>query len=145
MEDLVKGRGFGHVKWDGVTPIPIIDANKTVASVLAGCPDRDDYLEETWLAHNALMSEGEGIHLVGNCQKHGFFPAHTKGITMGMGSKVPMLLAPDNQRKGMGAILQCLVDTVFFKQISCYQNAAFLTVGTESLRPLQEYSQCHPQ
>ncbi|KAL0568040.1 hypothetical protein V5O48_013951 [Marasmius crinis-equi] len=125
VKDLVEGRGFDHIEWDGVTPIPIVDSKDTIASVLAGRPNRKEYLEDTKLAHGALMFEGTQAGLTGNCKKRGFFPAHTKGITMGMGSKLPVLLVPDNQRKGMGAILQRLVDLVVFKRISGYQNAAF--------------------
>ncbi|KAL0563055.1 hypothetical protein V5O48_019023, partial [Marasmius crinis-equi] len=146
VDDLVKGRGFDHIKWDGMCalpppllpsfiltdtppasrkPIPIIDAHDIVVSVLAGRPDRKDYLEETGGAHSAVMLEGTQAGLTGKCEKRGNFPAHTKGITMGMGSRTPVLLAPDNQRKGMGGILQRLVDLVAFKRISGYQNAAF--------------------
>ncbi|KAL0565301.1 hypothetical protein V5O48_016724 [Marasmius crinis-equi] len=120
--DLVKGRGFDHIKWDGIKPIPIIDANDIIVSVLAGRPNRKGYLEETNRAHSAVMLEGNQAGLTGKCEKRGNFPAHTKGITMGMGSSVPVLLIPDNQQKGMGGILQRLVDLVEFKRISGYQN-----------------------
>ncbi|KAL0575412.1 hypothetical protein V5O48_006552 [Marasmius crinis-equi] len=125
VDDLVKGRGFDHIKWDGIKPIPIIDANDIVVSVLAGRPNREDYLQETRRAHSAVMLEGNQAGLTGKCEKRGNFPAHTKGITMGMGSRTPVLLAPDNQWKGMGGVLQRLVDLVAFKRISGYQNAAF--------------------
>ncbi|KAJ8090753.1 hypothetical protein PM082_018319 [Marasmius tenuissimus] len=126
VDDLVK-KGFDHVKWNRVTPMPIVEAKNQVILCLVGCPNQADYLQDTKVAYQAMMSEGKQAGLVAHiavCEKkkRGDFPAFTKGMTMGMGSKTPVLLATDKQCKGMGAILQRLTDTIAFKRISQYQN-----------------------
>ncbi|KAJ8072162.1 hypothetical protein PM082_015720 [Marasmius tenuissimus] len=140
VEDLVE-IGFDHIKWDGVTPMPIVEAKNRVISCLVGRPNCKGYLHDTELAHQAMMSEGEQAELASTahnavCGKRGGFSAFTKGVTMGMGSKTPVLLATDNQQKGMGAVLQRLVDMTAFKRISQYHNAAFKLWG---LRLYKEY------
>ncbi|KAJ8089803.1 hypothetical protein PM082_018379 [Marasmius tenuissimus] len=130
VEELV-GMGFQHYPWDGITPTPILDAEKTVVSSLVGRPNREGYLQDAKAGHQALMSEGLQANLgpVATKKKRGSFPAFTKGMTMGMGSKTPVLLASDKQEKGMGAILQRLTEMSVFKRMSQYQNAAFKLWG----------------
>ncbi|KAL0057696.1 hypothetical protein AAF712_015649 [Marasmius tenuissimus] len=133
VDDLVK-KGFDHVKWNRVTPMPIVEAKNQVILCLVGRPNQADYLQDTKVAYQAMMSEGKQAGLVAHnavCEKkkRGDFPAFTKGMTMGMGSKTPVLLATDKQCKGMGAILQRLTDTIAFKRILQYQNAAFKLWG----------------
>ncbi|KAK1217404.1 hypothetical protein PQX77_019944 [Marasmius sp. AFHP31] len=132
VDDLVRV-GFDHIEWDGTTPMPIVDANSRIVSCLVGRPNPADYLQDTKLAHRAMMLEGEQAGLVAHnpvCGKRGRFSAFTKGLTMGMGSKTPVLLASDKQQKGMGAILQRLTNAAAFKRISQYQNAAFKLWGS---------------
>ncbi|KAL0058315.1 hypothetical protein AAF712_015021 [Marasmius tenuissimus] len=110
LEDLVKV-GFDHIKWNGMTPMPIVEAKNWVISRLVGHPNCWSYLQDTKLVHQEMMSEGEQAKLTpvahnSVCGKRGGFPAFTKGMTMGMGSKTPVLLATNKQQKGMGGILQ---------------------------------------
>ncbi|KAL0061008.1 hypothetical protein AAF712_012181 [Marasmius tenuissimus] len=133
VDDLVK-EGFNHVKWDGVTPMPIVEASNRIISCLVGRPNCKSYLQDTEIAHQGMMSEGEQAELTPKghntvCGKRGGFPAFTTGVTMGMGSKTPVLLAPEKQQKGMGGILQRLMNMTAFKRISEYQNAAFKLWG----------------
>ncbi|KAJ8085572.1 hypothetical protein PM082_004390 [Marasmius tenuissimus] len=106
VDDLVK-KGLDHVKWDSVTPMPIVEASNWIILCLVGCLNCKSYLQDTEIAHQGMMFKGEQVELTPKghnmvCGKRGGFPAFTTGVTMGMGSKTPVLLATEKQQKGMG-------------------------------------------
>ncbi|KAL0573314.1 hypothetical protein V5O48_008635 [Marasmius crinis-equi] len=133
VDELVEKKDFFHFKWDGVTPTPIIDDTGGCMGSLAGRPTRGDYPKAMDRCHRSLMAAGEEARLVGivNNKKRGGFPAITKGVTMGMGSRQPVLLKPDNQHPGVDIILQRLLDSPDFKRLSSYHNSSFNLWGPE--------------
>ncbi|KAL0575861.1 hypothetical protein V5O48_006111 [Marasmius crinis-equi] len=127
VDELVKGKGFLHFEWDGITPTPLIDEKGGCMGSLAGRPTRGKFLEATKRCHKSFMAAGVEAGLVGivNNKKRGGFPAVTKGVTMGMGSKTPVLLNPNNQHPGVEPILQRLLNDPDLQRLSSYHNSSF--------------------
>ncbi|KAL0573137.1 hypothetical protein V5O48_008825 [Marasmius crinis-equi] len=150
VDELVKKKSFLHFKWDGVTPTPIIDETGGCMGSLAGRPTRGEYPEAMKRCHRSLMLAGEEAGLVGvaNNKNRGDFPAVTKGVTMGMGSKRPVLLRPNNQHPGVDPILQRLLNDPDFKRLSSYHNSSFNLWGPllfDKYRWTIEKMRQHPQ
>ncbi|KAK7021080.1 hypothetical protein VNI00_017526 [Paramarasmius palmivorus] len=118
LDDL----GFRHIRWDGITPCPIVDREGRVISVLCGRPRSDDYVSAMDAVFQAITEEGnnhvspsEGAH------RRGMFRAYNVGVAMGMGSASPISL--DN--KEMSPVLDRLVAHPGVRRLAAYHNAAF--------------------
>ncbi|KAJ3858585.1 hypothetical protein EV359DRAFT_68898 [Lentinula novae-zelandiae] len=112
---------FEHIAWDGKTPIPVLDQSGCIIAVLAGQP-RSDYEQDLLEAFKLFSDAGKEVGL-GAMAVGGGFPTFNVGVSMGMGSPVPVALNPGF----MVGILNCLVGTKAMLCMAAYQNvtAAF--------------------
>ncbi|KAL0567589.1 hypothetical protein V5O48_014401 [Marasmius crinis-equi] len=133
VEELVKKRSFLHFEWDGITPTPIVDKTGVCMGSLAGRPTRGEYPKAMKRCHASLMEAGKRAKLVGVVDngKRGGFPAVTKGVTMGMGSRTPVLLNPNNRYPGVDPILRDLLNDPDLQRLSGYHNSALNLWGPE--------------
>ncbi|KAJ3966698.1 hypothetical protein EV361DRAFT_760627, partial [Lentinula raphanica] len=116
--------GFEHIRWDGVTPTPIIDTSGRIFSVLAGRPGVEyAYGLEEVLELFTKAGEDAGLQATAHTGPHkrGTFPAFNRGMTMGMGSPTPVAL----QTGYMTPVLDRLVGHAAVRRMAAYQEAAF--------------------
>ncbi|KAF9064639.1 hypothetical protein BDP27DRAFT_1187524, partial [Rhodocollybia butyracea] len=117
-------REFQHIKWDGITPFPLIDCFGRIVGVLAGQPG-SGYASELSDAFEEMTREGREAGLEATSPEgasaRGWFPAFNCGASMGMGNPHPVQLDPKN----MTEVLERLVGHKSVRRMAMYQNTAF--------------------
>ncbi|KAK7023266.1 hypothetical protein R3P38DRAFT_3195291 [Favolaschia claudopus] len=86
--------GFQLVKWDGITPRPLVDSCGRIFAVLAGQPVLNGYGLAVSRAYNLMKSLGSASQFPAAMRKHrrGLFAAVNVGLTMGKGQPEPTWL-----------------------------------------------------
>ncbi|KAK7013947.1 hypothetical protein R3P38DRAFT_2546007 [Favolaschia claudopus] len=117
------GRGFHLVRWDGITPHPILDRYGRIVAVLAGQPDRPDYRAATLAAFNAIQTASTRSRLPSHLSRHrrGLFAALNVGLSYGQGHRIPKWL---NNRDVQGLEDELLADPNITR-IAGFADAAF--------------------
>ncbi|KAL0575270.1 hypothetical protein V5O48_006706 [Marasmius crinis-equi] len=133
VDELVRDWNFLHYQWDGITPVPIIDETGIVVSSLVGRPTGGEFNEDMVLLYRLMVYAWRKAALGNllNNKKRGGFPAITKGVTMGMGSKKPVLVNSNKQHPGVDPILQELLDHPALKRLSSFHNSSFKLWGPD--------------
>ncbi|KAJ7797048.1 hypothetical protein B0H14DRAFT_3549290, partial [Mycena olivaceomarginata] len=85
------GLGFHLLRWNGITPHPLVDCMGRIFAVLAGQPDRDDYRAAVGDAYDFIKQQGDATYFPRAFCRHrrGLFAAINVGLTFGKGQAVP--------------------------------------------------------
>ncbi|KAJ7726037.1 hypothetical protein DFH07DRAFT_970648 [Mycena maculata] len=122
VADLV-GLGFQLVKWDGITPRPLLDKNGRIIAVLAGRPNDAKYLESVNSAFRTIRDTGAAATFPASMQHHrrGLFAAMNVGLFYGKGQKFPCWL----NNKGYAALADGLLGDCHIQRLACFADVAF--------------------
>ncbi|KAF7970728.1 hypothetical protein HWV62_23180 [Athelia sp. TMB] len=102
---------WGHVvkKWDGKTPMPILDGLGRVFGVCAGSPSDPDWDDVHREAARLIQSTGRECRFPKGCSAHrrGDFPALATGVSFGGGQKQPgNLVHPEADSRALSKLLE---------------------------------------
>ncbi|KAL0567286.1 hypothetical protein V5O48_014707 [Marasmius crinis-equi] len=120
LAELVDNLGFTHVKWDGVTPHPIVDPNGRVVGGLIGRPRDLSFLQALNKLLNLMLRTGATLPPP-STHRRGVFRAYNMGVAMGMGSPKPVNLIVSDVKH----LLRPLLDSEGIKRIVGFHNASF--------------------
>ncbi|KAJ7467357.1 hypothetical protein B0H11DRAFT_1921395 [Mycena galericulata] len=81
------GLGFTVVKWNGIDPRPLIDAQGRVFAVLAGQPNTAPYADSVAAAYHAIRDAGASANFSSEMRKHrrGLYAVVNVGLSYGKG------------------------------------------------------------
>ncbi|KAK7045373.1 hypothetical protein VNI00_007622 [Paramarasmius palmivorus] len=122
LQELI-GLGYFHIPWDGIHPLLIVDCKGRIITILAGRPDRDDFTRDILGLFDAMMSvsrERKWEEDMDEVHKRGWFHAFNRGVTMGMGSPVPVQLSNGEE---IDAVLTRLLSLPGFQRLNGYHNS----------------------
>ncbi|KAJ7474682.1 hypothetical protein B0H11DRAFT_2282213 [Mycena galericulata] len=88
------GLGFTVVKWNGIDPRPLIDAQGRVFAVLAGQPNAARYADSVAAAYRAIRDAGAAANFSSEMRKHrrGLYAVVNVGLSYGKGQTIPSRL-----------------------------------------------------
>ncbi|KAG6808241.1 hypothetical protein H0H92_004757 [Tricholoma furcatifolium] len=106
LEGLL-AQGYTLIKWDGITPRPLVSSTGQVFAVLAGRIPNDAWLDSCQTAFDAMKDEGRKADFSFQETHHcrGDFPAVNVGITMGHGATYPTNLSNGSHTEMMSRLL----------------------------------------
>ncbi|KAG6809367.1 hypothetical protein H0H92_000528 [Tricholoma furcatifolium] len=106
--EALLAEGYTLIKWDGITPCPLISSTGQVFAVLAGrVRDDDTWLPACLRAFDAMRDEGNKADFSFRETHHcrGDFPAINVGVTMGHGATYPTNLSTGPHTEMMSRLL----------------------------------------
>ncbi|KAF8173039.1 hypothetical protein K438DRAFT_1772466 [Mycena galopus ATCC 62051] len=117
------GLGFQLVKWDGITPRPLLDCHGRIIAVLAGRPAAEDYRAAALAAFYAIRDAGTEARFPASMRKHrrGLFAAINVGLSYGKGQKVPSWL----HNKEYDALADGLLANPYINRLAGFADSAF--------------------
>ncbi|KAJ8093769.1 hypothetical protein PM082_009629 [Marasmius tenuissimus] len=105
----MKKNGYRHIKWDGVTPLLIVDSAGRIIAVLCGRPDDPTYVKACLDAFDAILEEGDIVGIRNDSPNgphhHGNSSAFNVGIAMGMGNATPVQLKNGKMAPALARLL----------------------------------------
>ncbi|KAL0565649.1 hypothetical protein V5O48_016372 [Marasmius crinis-equi] len=123
-------RIIGEDDWDGVSSLPIVDAEGRVIAVLVGRPNDDGYVEDAKTFHQDILQKRTLFVGEDESQDRGDFPAQAIGIAYGLGQPYPERLKNPKYGKAVEEILE----TPSAKRIASFQSAAYSRWSPENYR-----------
>ncbi|KAJ7460015.1 hypothetical protein B0H11DRAFT_2316110 [Mycena galericulata] len=86
--------GFTLVKWNGIDPRPLVDAQGRVFAVLAGQPNTARYADSVAAAYRAIRDAGAAANFSSEMRKHrrGLYAVVNVGLSYGKGQAMPSRL-----------------------------------------------------
>ncbi|THV00353.1 hypothetical protein K435DRAFT_854823 [Dendrothele bispora CBS 962.96] len=139
--ETLQSMGFELVKWDGITPRPILDCKGRIIGALAGRPKHENYTEACRDMYNKLMEVGESRQIKHHQSKlppgrRGNFPAYNVGLSYGKGQKRPQRL---KNEKNVAPLLDSLLDVKSVQNVASFQSATFLAWAPKLNRHYKVY------
>ncbi|THU95781.1 hypothetical protein K435DRAFT_665743 [Dendrothele bispora CBS 962.96] len=126
--ETLQSMGFGLVKWDGITPRPILDCK---GRIIAGRPKHENYTEACRDMYDKSMEVGESRQIKHHQSKlppsrRGNFPAYNVGLSYGKGQKRPQRLKNEKNVKSV-------------QNVASFQSATFLAWAPKLNRHYKVY------
>ncbi|KAF8179786.1 hypothetical protein K438DRAFT_1977147 [Mycena galopus ATCC 62051] len=117
------GLGFQLLRWDGITPRPLLDRHGRIIAVLAGRPAGQDYLDAAAAAFCAIRDAGGEARFPASMRKHrrGLFAAMNVGLSYGKGQKLPSWL----HNKEYTALADGLLANPYLNRLAGFADSAF--------------------
>ncbi|KZP13563.1 hypothetical protein FIBSPDRAFT_753265 [Athelia psychrophila] len=127
LEELVgEGSKFGFdlKRWDGISPIPLLDDVARIIGVCSGRPRATDWGNVTRSASSAIAAARAQLNFPDGSTDHrrGQFPAMAIGVSYGGGQQVPGNLVHSNNNR---AVLEGLLQDPSICRIASFANGSF--------------------